>query len=91
MSRLFLGNIPWGFTEDDVREWIEAEGFEVAFVDLILNRATGQPRGIGFATLVDDSQTRHAVESLNHRKIGGRVIIVCHAFPVEIGRRRATA
>jgi RNA recognition motif-containing protein len=83
MSRLFLGNIPWGSSEDDVRVWLQAQGFAATAVELIHDRHTGQPRGFGFATLTDESQTQLAIESLNHKRMGGRVITVNHAVPLD--------
>jgi len=91
MSRLFLGNIPFSSSPNDVRAWIEAEGFAITSVDLIHDRATGQFRGFGFATLTDESQTKLAIESLNHKRMFGRVITVAHAVPLDIGSSRAVA
>ena len=88
MSRLFLGNIPFTSSEDDVRTWMQAEGFAITSIDLIRDRATGQLRGFGFVTLADESQAKPAVESLNHKRMGGRVITVGHAVPLD---RRASA
>ena len=79
MSRLFLGNIPFGSSEDDVRAWMQAEGFRIASIDLIHDRATGQFRGFGFVTLADESQAKIAVESLNHKRMGARLITIGHA------------
>jgi RNA recognition motif-containing protein len=83
MARLFLGNIPWGSSENDVRLWLQAQGFAASAVELIHDRYTGQPRGFGFATLTDESQTQVAIESLHHKRMGGRVITVRHAVPLD--------
>ena len=88
MSKLFLGNIPYSCSETDVRTWMEAEGFATTAVELIHDRATGQFRGFGFATLLDDSQATLAVESLNRKRMFGRVITVNRAVPLDNARRQ---
>jgi|SwirhisoilCB2_FD_contig_41_4311128_length_351_multi_4_in_0_out_0_1 RNA recognition motif-containing protein len=88
MSRLFLGNIPFGFTENQVRAWMEAEGFAIAAVELIHDRQTGQFRGFGFATLADSSQATLAVESLNRKRMFGRPITVGYALALEKDSRK---
>ena len=87
MSRLFLGNIPRAATEDDVREWVQSQGFLVEGVDLITDRTTGMPRGFGFATLVDKADAEAAVRTLNGKIMGGRPITVNHAVPLNLDGR----
>jgi RNA recognition motif-containing protein len=84
MSRLFLGNIPHAASETDISDWMQSQGFIVESVDIIRDRNTGNPRGFGFATLVDEKQLESAVKSLNGRLMGGRQITVNRAVPLNL-------
>ncbi len=57
MQRLYLGGLPPDATVDDVRGLFAAYG-DLAAVDLITDRATGEPRGFGFVTLAADAAAR---------------------------------
>jgi RNA recognition motif-containing protein len=82
MPKLFLGNIPHSATESDICDWVQANGFLVESVDIILDK-TGMRRGFCFATLVDSGQLEAAVGGLNGKLMGGRPITVNHAVPLQ--------
>jgi RNA recognition motif-containing protein len=88
MSKLFVGNIPFSSSENEVRAWMEAEGFAITSVELVHDRGTGQFRGFGFATLADASQAALAVASLNRKRMFGRVITVAQATLLDSETRR---
>jgi RNA recognition motif-containing protein len=47
--RLYVGNIPWSASEDDLRDWFSANtDLVVESVKIILDRDTGRSRGFGF-------------------------------------------
>jgi len=52
MKRIYVGNLPFSATEDEVRELFEVHG-TVSAVDLINDRETGRPRGFGFVEMED--------------------------------------
>ena len=47
-ARLYVGNLPFSASEDQVRELFEQGGRSVVEVKLITDRDTGRPRGFGF-------------------------------------------
>lgn len=75
--KLFVGNLPFSATEDDVRSTFEAHG-EVLSVALPTDRETGRPRGFGFVEM-DDAGARSAIDSLDGADMGGRPMRVNEA------------
>ncbi|WP_319467773.1 RNA-binding protein [uncultured Pseudodesulfovibrio sp.] len=80
-KNLYVGNLSWSTTEDEVRAAFEAFG-EVTSVKLIEDRETGRPRGFGFVEM-DDNGAREAIDSLDGKDMGGRNIKVNEAKPRE--------
>ena len=69
-KRIFVGNLPFRASEDEVRELFEPYG-TVHSVALITDRETGRPRGFGFVEM-DDNDAESAIEALNDIEMGGR-------------------
>jgi RNA recognition motif-containing protein len=80
-KNLYVGNLPWSATEQEVRDAFSAYG-EVLSVKLIEDRETGRPRGFGFVEM-DDQGATEAIESLDGSDFGGRNIKVNEARPRE--------
>ncbi len=81
MLRLFVGNIPHACSENELRQWFEQQGHDVAFAQVIRDRITGQSRGFGFVELQDTSDLRGTIEQLNGQSLSGRVLTVNAATP----------
>lgn len=75
--RLYVGNLPWSSSEDDVREMFEAVG-PVESVALITDRETGRSRGFAFVDMSDED-AKKAMSELNGNDIGGRQLRVNEA------------
>ncbi|MBI9078692.1 MAG: RNA-binding protein [Pseudodesulfovibrio sp.] len=80
-KKLYVGNLSWSSTEDEVRAAFEAYG-EVTSVKLIEDRETGRPRGFGFVEM-DDAGAREAIDNMDGKDFGGRNIKVNEAKPRE--------
>ncbi len=80
MFNIYVGNLSFEATEDELRGLFEEHG-EVLKVNLITDRDTGRPRGFGFVEMADDNQGRAAIEQLNGREVGGRTLNVNEAKP----------
>jgi len=76
--RIYLGNLPFSATEDEIRELFSAHG-EVESVSLVTDRETGRPRGFGFVELASGGE--EAIEKLNGVDFGGRSLNVNEARP----------
>ena len=80
MFNIYVGNLSFEATEDEVRGLFEEHG-EVLKVNLITDRDTGRPRGFGFVEMADANQGRTAVEQVNGQELGGRTLTVNEAKP----------
>ena len=74
-KKLYVGNLPWSATEDQVRELFAPHG-EVHAVTIITDRETGRSRGFGF---VEMENADEAKEALNDKEFGGRPLRVNEA------------
>jgi RNA recognition motif-containing protein len=76
---LYVGNLPWSATEEEVRSLFAAHG-TVNSVKLVSDRETGRARGFGFVEM-DASDASGAMEALDGTSFGGRTLRVNEAQP----------
>jgi len=76
---LFVGNLPWSATEDEIRSKFE-EHAKVVAVRLITDKFSGKAKGFGFVE-VEDADMDKAISAMNGAKIGDREIVVNEAKP----------
>ena len=79
-KRIYVGNLPFSATEDEIRELFAAFG-SVSSVNLISDRETGRPRGFGFVEMDDGGD--EAIEALDKSSMGGRTLTINEARPRE--------
>ena len=77
---IYAGNLPWGLSEEDIREAFEAFG-EVASVKIIKDKFTGRSRGFGFVEMPNQEEGEAAISALNGKDLKGREIVVNQARP----------
>lgn len=77
-KRIYVGNLPFTATEDDLSELFSQHG-EVLSVNLINDRQTGRPRGFGFVEM-DEDAAQSAISSLDGVEYGGRTLRVNEAM-----------
>jgi len=82
VKKLFVGNLPYSVTEDEVRTMF-AEFGEVQGVIIPTDRETGKPRGFAFVEMAQDEDADRAITAVNGRKLGGRQVNVNEARPRE--------
>jgi len=70
-NRLYVGNLPFHATEDLIQKHFAPAG-EVASVQLMLDRSTGQSRGFCFVEMATAEGAKAAIDSLNGRDFEGR-------------------
>jgi RNA recognition motif-containing protein len=87
MTSIYVGNLPYSATEDDLREAFSQHG-EVAEVNIVKDRETGRPRGFAFVEMPNGSEAANAIKELNLSEIGGRSITVDEARPKKTRRPR---
>ena len=79
---MFLGNLAFTVTEQDVRELFAPYG-EVERITLMTDRETGRPRGFGFVEMADDTAAQAAIAALHGYELAGRALNVNTARPRE--------
>lgn len=84
-KRLYVGNLPFDATTDDVRAAFAAFG-TVTEVTLVTDRMTGRPRGFGFVDM-DAQGAVSAIAGLNAKDFGGRDLTVNEARDRNSDRR----
>jgi len=67
-QKLYVGNLPFSATEDEVRDLFAQHGTVVS-VNLINDRDTGRPRGFGFVEMDDHTA---AMSALDGYEMNGR-------------------
>ncbi len=80
MKNIFVGNLSFNTSEDELRQAFEAYG-QVERVSILTDRDTGRSRGFGFVEMVSNEDGEKAITALNGSQIGGRTINVNEARP----------
>ena len=81
-SKLFVGNLSFDTTENDLNDAFAAHG-TVMETNLLMDRTTGRPRGFGFVTMNSPEEAQKAIAALNGSQLGGRALTVNVARPRE--------
>ena len=80
-KKLFVGNLPYGVTDQSLGEAFAA--YSPASANVINDKFTGRSRGFGFVEIEDDSAADKAVQEMNGKELEGRAIVVNEARPRE--------
>jgi|SRR6516225_4322274 RNA recognition motif-containing protein len=81
-AKLFVGNLSFNITENDLQDAFAAHG-TVLEANLMMDRATGRPRGFGFVTMSTPEEAQKAIDALNGKELAGRALTVNIARPRE--------
>jgi len=79
-SKVYVGNLSFQMSEDDLKETFGAYGSITECV-IVTDRNTGYSRGFGFVTFERSSDAQKAIEALDGTELGGRNIKVNIARP----------
>ena len=80
--RLFVGNLPYDATEEDIRSHFSTAG-NVLNVFVPLDRETGRKRGFAFVEYNDNAQAQEAIRLFNNQPFKGRPLAVNEARAKE--------
>lgn len=80
--KLYVGNLSFNTTADDLRAAFEGFG-KVIEVVLISDRDTGRSRGFAFVTMGSRAEGQAAIEGLQGREVDGHTLSVNEARPRE--------
>jgi RNA recognition motif-containing protein len=81
-SKLYVGNLSYNVSEDDLRE-LFAQAGEIKEVTLIMDRDTRRPKGFGFVEFMTQADAEKAIQMFNEHELDGRRLTVNMARPRE--------
>ncbi len=84
---IYVGNLPYTATEDELRQAFEAYG-QVSSAKVIMDRETGRSKGFGFVEMPTASEANEAIQRLNGSPMNGRPLRVNEAQPRQDAGRR---
>lgn len=79
-KKLFVGNVAWSASEDDLRNLFSQQG-EIEDLVILKDKFTQRSKGFGFVTFVNDEDANNAVSELNGYDLNGRNLVVNEARP----------
>jgi cold-inducible RNA-binding protein len=80
LKNIFVGNLDFNTSEDELRQLFETYG-QVDRVSIMTDRETGRSRGFGFVEMVNAEDGEKAIAALNGTQVGGRKLNVNEARP----------
>jgi RNA recognition motif-containing protein len=85
LKKLYVGNLPFQATEEELGKWFTQSGVTAANITLVRDRFSGQPRGFGFVEINSDEEAERAIQALNGHDFMGRNLVVNEARPPREG------
>ena len=79
-KRIYVGNLPYSISTDDLRQMFEQHG-AVDDVTVITDRETGRSKGFGFVEMADATEADAAIAAINGHDFDGRALTVNEAKP----------
>lgn len=83
--KIYLGNLSYQVTEEDLRAALEQFG-KIESITLIKDKQTGQSKGFGFAEMSSKAEGQAVIEGLNGKELKGRALNVNEARPRTEGQ-----
>ena len=84
MTNIFVGNLSFKTTQDQLHEVFAAYG-NVERVNIITDRDSGQSRGFAFVEMTEANDAQNAISQLNGAELNGRTMNVNEARPKTAG------
>jgi len=80
LKNIFVGNLSFNTTEDELRQLFAAYG-QVDRISIMTDRDTGRSRGFGFVEMSNSEEGDKAIAALNGTQLGGRKLNINEARP----------
>ena len=87
-TRLFVGNMPYTTTEQELRDLFAGTGGAVKSVRIITDFETRRSKGYGFVEMATAEEAEKAIQALNGHSLDSRSLVVSEARPREGGSSR---
>ncbi len=72
-KKLYIGNLKFGMTDQDLREAFAGFG-EIVSATIIKDKASGRSKGFGFIEFVNEADAQKAKTSMNGKEVQGRAL-----------------
>jgi cold-inducible RNA-binding protein len=80
LTKLYVGNLSWGTTEETLRKTFEQFGALVS-VKIIMDKMRGTSKGFGFIEYTTPESAQTAMAQLNNTTLDGRPLNIKEALP----------
>jgi len=81
VSKLYVGNLDFNTTEDEIKSHFEQKGIQTKSITLIKDKYTGRAKGFGFVEVESEDVLQKAIEALDGQELNGRKLTVNKARP----------
>jgi cold-inducible RNA-binding protein len=81
-NKLYVGNLPYSFRDQDLEQAFGQYG-QITSAKVMMERDTGRSKGFGFVEMGSDAEAQAAIAGMNGQQIGGRGLVVNEARPME--------
>ena len=81
-NKLYVGNLPYSVRDSDLEQSFGQFG-AVTSAKVMMERDTGRSKGFGFVEMGSDAEALAAIEGMNGAPLGGRILVVNEARPME--------
>jgi len=81
-KKLYVGNISYQTSENDLQEYFSQAG-EVVSVKIIIDRDSNRSKGFGFIEMATEEGAAKAIEMFNQKDFMGRDLVVNEARPMS--------
>jgi RNA recognition motif-containing protein len=82
MKKMYVGNISYNATEEELRELFSEYG-EIASLKIMKDQFTERSKGFGFIEMVDENDAKKAIATLNGKDFMGKSLTVAEARPQQ--------
>ena len=82
MSKVYVGNLPFGVGDKELQELFAPYG-EISEAVVIKDKYSGRSKGFGFVTFADEAAAKKAIAEMNGKEVQGRALKVSEAKPMK--------
>lgn len=87
MKKIFVGNLSWKTTEEQLKAFFEVCG-QVVSAKIVTDKTTGRSKGFGFVEMADEEAAANAIRELNGKPLVDRPLRLSLAQERERSERR---
>ena len=78
-NRLYIGNLDYGTTEEEITQAFADKGIEAKEVRIIKDKFSGRSKGFGFAEVDTAAKIQEAISALDGQDLKGRRLRISQA------------